>query len=276
MKHALLVVVCLFVRALPAWGQDVFPFAGMSTGEGVNIRSGQSVNYEALGELHNGQTVVVVDKKYSWYKIRLPEQARSYVAKEYLEQLGGDVGMVTGTRLNIRARPSVQSSVIGQLDKGTLVRIAGTSGDWIQIVPTGDLFGWVAEDFIAFHAPDVPPPRVVEPPTRNIYKRKRMAAAKVAEVKPAPTPTPPPPPPPEPSVERVMAQGVIDALGSRSLTEDIRHQLLVDGKPAYYLKSYRAVMDGFTNFKVKIEGDVIEDITAPHPVVLVTKIYLIL
>ena len=260
-----------------AWAEEAFPFTAVCASSQVNVRAGQNRNYEELTELQEGEEVVVVEKSFSWYKIKLPLHARSYVSGQFVEKLADGIGMVTGNHLNIRARESSQASVIGRLSKGDLVKIVGESGEWLQIEPVEQSFGWVADDYIVFQSASVPPPRVVEPPVRNIYKRKHLA-----DRPPSPPASPFPMFDEQPRSQtvqpamRVVAAGVIQGLGTRSLTENIRHQLVIEGKTAYYLKGYRSVMDGFQDYQVKIEGEVLPDIKAPHPVVLVTKIHLIL
>jgi len=258
-----------------AFGQEEFPFSGRILSSDVNVRAGQSKNFEELGQLQQDETVIVVGKNFSWYKILLPPNAQSYIFAKFVEPLGDGIGMITASQLNIRARPDVQSSVLGRVNKGMLVRLLEPSEDWYRIEPVDQSFGWVFEDYIAFHSRQVPPPRVVTPPVRNVYKRKRMEQEQQAR---APTPEPQigttPPTTPEP--EFVTATGVIAGLGNQGVTENVRHQLVVDGKPAYYLKGYRKIMDGFLNYKVNIEGEILPDIQAPYPVVLVTKIRLIL
>ncbi len=278
-RIASLVLFMLAVASVPAWGQQEFPFTGRVVASEVNIRAGQSKNFEELTELQQGEEIIVVGKSFSWYKILLPDHAQNYVFAKFVEPLGDDIGMVTATNLNIRARPDVQSSVIGRLAKGTFVRLRAEADDWYQIEPVDQSFGWVHEDLIAFHARQVPPPRVVTPPVRETRSTRRARAKKsapkpVAKKKKA-VPQVEPPPAAEPP-KFVAATGVIAGLKDKPLTPEIRHQLVVDGKPAYYLKGYRKIMDGFLNYKVNIEGEVLSDFEASHPVVLVTKIRLIL
>jgi len=278
MKRSALIILALLVCLIPpAAAQEEFPFSGKITAGDVNVRAGQSKNFEELGRLEQDETVIVVGKSFSWYKILLPDHSKSYVFAKFVEPLGDGIGMVTATNLNIRARGDVQSSVIGRLNKGAMVRIVERSDDWVRIAPVDQSFGWVLEDFVKFSSLSVPPPRVVTPPVRNVYKRKRMQEQQQAAVaRPAEPKTPAAPTPAPVRSKSVAATGVITALGGQSVTQDIRHQLVVDGKPVYCLKGYRKVMDGFLNYKASIEGELLPDIRAPHPVVLVTKIRLIL
>jgi len=75
------------------------------------------------------------------------------------------------------------------------------------------------------------------------------------------------------------ATGIIEDLGAKALSPDIRHRVTDESGQAYFLQGYRQVIDGFTSQKVKVEGRLVTDFrsSAPDvPVVLVTKINLIL
>jgi len=278
-KSTAIILVLILGVTSQVFAQEEYPFTGKAVAADVNVRAGQSKNFEKLAQLQQDEEVIVVGKNFSWYKILLPDHAQSYVFAKFVEPLGEDIGMITATNLNIRARGDVQSSVVGRLSNGAMVRILEQEGDWIRIEPVDQSFGWVREDFIAFSSGRVPPPRVVTPPARTAHKPKSLFKQKAASA-PAPTPRPmvkeAPAPPTVSPAKVVTATGVIAGLGSESVTSNIRHKLVVDGKPAYFLKGYRKIMDGFLNYKVNIEGEILPDIQADYPVVLVTKIQLIL
>lgn len=50
--------------------------------------------------------------------------------------------MVTAT-VNVRENPDVQSELVAALQPGTCMEVTGTSGDWISIVLSGNLKGWM-------------------------------------------------------------------------------------------------------------------------------------
>ena len=65
--------------------QESFPFLAESTGDHVNVRAGQSANFEQLCQLSKGEEVAIVGKEYSWYKIQLPSHAKSFVSNKFVE-----------------------------------------------------------------------------------------------------------------------------------------------------------------------------------------------
>ena len=250
---------------------DHYPFLAVVISDGVNIRAGQSINFEQLCGLKIGEKVVVVDKSYSWYKIKLPLKADSYVTAKYIEMIGGDVGKITASRVNIRAGRGINASVLGRLEKDQLVRVISADTEWVKIEPTEESYGYIAENFVKKIPGDIPSARSVAPPVRNIYALKKMADEEVrlkAE---------------EEAKQRekeeaglVKFVGVVEALDSSSLNENVRHRIVAEGNNTFYLKGYRRVIDSFINQKVSVEGKKVDEGPSPHPVLLVTKITFVL
>jgi SH3-like domain-containing protein len=265
---AILGVAVVSVPSLPAAGES-FPFLGEIQKDNVNVRAGQSQGFEKLGQLNTGEQVVVLGRDYSWYQIRLPEQCACYISANFVTMLGEGLGKVSGNRVNIRARPNLKSVIIGQANKNDLLRVLESKDGWYKIAPSGDLHGWVVADFITFKSKDVPPSRQVELPSRQNYPRPQRSLAK--KIEPAPAPEVP-----KAEAERLKVSGVILDLGERSIAKNIRHRLMVDEDTGYYLQGHHWLLNGFLNQRVQIEGKIQSHITAPYPVVQVTKINLIL
>jgi len=239
-----------------------FPYVAEITGTDVNVRAGPSRNFASLGQLRKGEEVVVVGHSYGWDEIRMPVNTLSFISERYVRVLIQDVGEVTADKVNIRAQADMKSAVIGQLGRGQLVRVIKLQGDFFQIEPPADARGWIATELTRFKSNNIPPERLVQLPSRNIYKK---------------TPEPAPEKAPEPvrSPNFIACRGVVTQTADQP-NPDVRHLLAIDGKPAYFLKGYRNMIDGFLQQKVKIEGDIQPDIKAAHPVILVTKIDLVL
>src|ERR1044071_6373446 len=67
--------------------QPSFPFVAEVNSDQVNVRAGQSSNFEKVYQLAKNDQVVVVNQSYSWYKIRLPKLAKSFIADKYVKLL---------------------------------------------------------------------------------------------------------------------------------------------------------------------------------------------
>src|SRR3989338_1709375 len=107
-RYSFLVLFFSLITGVAA-AQEQFPYVGQVSGEGVNIRAGQSANFEKVGRLKSGDQVVVLEKSYSWYKIKLPIDAKSYITARYIKELDDQTGEVANDRVNVRAGANEQA-----------------------------------------------------------------------------------------------------------------------------------------------------------------------
>ncbi len=239
--------------------QEAFPYTAQIKAKTVNLRAGQNVNFENIGQLKQGDEVIVVDKSFEWRKVKLPADAKAYVNAAFIKDLGDGVGKVIGNRLNIRAVPDAKAALLGQLKKDQLIHIIEKTNDWYRIEPPEGSYGWLLKEFVEFKSIDIPAPKVVEAPIRNVYVKHHMSMQSQGL---------------PPGV--IAITGVVEDLAEKILSEDTRHSLKTDSSDVYYLQGYRQVIDGFLHQRVKIEGRLKTDFRSDAPVVLVTKINLVL
>lgn len=177
--HTLLwgfILLCLFPsQALPA--EAKFPFTARVKAHHVNIRAGQSNNYEVLANVNKGDELVVMGKSYSWYQVRLPEGAKMYLKMGYFKVLSTELGEITADRVNIRAQPNIKASVIGQLVRGDQFFIRENAGEWIWIRPLVKAHGWVHEDLVEFKSQAVSTKAFQDPTDAAARARIEKAAA---------------------------------------------------------------------------------------------------
>ncbi len=260
MKKTLLLCLSLLCFGIvDCQAQEAFPFVAKVTATTANLRAGQNANFESLGQLKKDDQVVVVGESFDWRKVKLPLEAKVYVNAGFIKDLGNGIGEVIGNRLNIRAAALANASIVGQLKKGDLVAIIEKKENWYQIQPPDQSFGWVAKNFIEFQSLEIPAPRLVQAATPKVDVKNPLVVEEIPQV----------------AVNVFTASGVVQDLGNKSVSLDIRHYLQSDGK-VYALQGYRHMLDGFLNQKVKIEGKLQPDIKSDNPVVLVTKITFVL
>jgi len=241
-----------------AWAEQQFPFLGTITEDNVNVRSGQDISFEKLGQLKNGQDVVVVEKSYDWYRIKLPDGSLAYISDKFVRTTIADVGVVAGNHVNVRAGAGEKFNVIGRLDRDTKVKVQARESGWCKIEPMEGIYGWVSANFVAFKSADIPAPKVIAEPPRSIYPRPKPESEK----------------PKEP--ELFIAVGQIQDLGRHLPAKDLRYKLTVDNKTVYYLRGAKEVIDPFVKRKVKLQGNVTPDPTRQftYPIISVVKIEL--
>src|SRR6266516_1838258 len=121
----------------------------------VNVRGQASQGSEVITQLKKGETVLVlgevVPKKHKrgeparWMKIQLPANTPVWLYAPYVETNNHTVNI---KRLNLRAGPGENFSVIGRLDRGTPVKEIRTDGNWMEIETPANAYAFVAADLL--------------------------------------------------------------------------------------------------------------------------------
>lgn len=123
-----------------------FPYVGEVLGDNINIRSGPSSNYEVIGQASRSDMVTVWDKRNEWLKIEPLSYIVFWVHASLLTE-----NTVNTYSVNVRAKPSKDSSVICQLEKGDKVEIVSIDNEWVSIRPPSTAFNWIHESYVKFY-----------------------------------------------------------------------------------------------------------------------------
>jgi hypothetical protein len=153
---------------------------GLVTRDRVNVRGQASVaSGEVITQLRKGERVTVLEEisipnpkegePAKWFRIGLPANTPVWVHSDFVDP---SAKTITATRLNVRAGPGENFSVVARLEKGTPVKEIRTVNKWMEIEPPENAHAFVAADFIskgteAASAQPVPPAAepAAEPPT---------------------------------------------------------------------------------------------------------------
>ena len=245
-----LVLLTVFITVC-AHADEHFPFVGKINSDGINVRAGASTNYERIDQIPLNTEVVVLAHQYEWYQIQLLPTAQLYIREDYLKKVAEGIAEVQGDRVNVRARANSESAAIGQLTQGTLVLIKETTDHWTQIVPPKGLSGWVNQRFIILSNQKVPDTMMLKAVTLTSVPVNKVVVTPVVDVK-APVavkklqvPTP--------QVISIAVEGFLKPVVT-TVSPDIKYQLLINNKPAYYLKD-AADLSKFETHLVKVVGD---------------------
>jgi uncharacterized protein YgiM (DUF1202 family) len=168
----------------------------------INARGQAGLKGEVVSHLKKGETVTVLDQinldkhkvnePAQWAKIALSSSTHAWVKASYIDATSKTV---LPKKLNLRAGPGENYSVLGVIERGTAVNEITTKGDWMQIDPPGNSYAFVAAMYLKQEAPAAPAPAptpVPEPQT--------MATA--------------PSEPTAPPVRVVSHEGVVRSVGS--------------------------------------------------------------
>ena len=144
----------------------------------VNVRGQAKLNSEVVTRLSKAQVVTVVeeitrnnsgpDEPSAWAKILLPHNSHVWVSTAFIDAANKTV---VPKKLNVRAGPGENYSVLGRLQRGDVVNPVGTKGEWTQIDAPTNAFAFVAAQYLKQEAPgavaavtETTPTTITEPP----------------------------------------------------------------------------------------------------------------
>lgn len=274
-KRIVVVLAVTFLVPLPAFAaQESFPFLAQAINERVNVRAGQSQNFEKLYQLEKGEEVIVVGKDFSWYKVQIPPGTYVYISDKYVRLGNSMEGEITGDRVNVRSAAKVESTILGQVEKGSRVRVLEKIPGWYKITPPAQVFGWVADGFLTFKSRDI---TAYHPKERqqegSLAAEPGNAASEASQaLQPAPRGAA------SAHFQKVSVTGVLRLLPPRQDNIDVSYELLIRNKPAYFIQGPRAMLDDFARYTVTAEGALNADLEKQflRPVLNVARVQLVL
>ena len=279
-KFGIVVVlaVAFLVPVFAFAAQESFPFLAQAINERVNVRAGQSQNFEKLYQLEKGEEVVVVGKDFSWYKVQIPPSTYVYISDKYVRLANSMEGEIIGDRVNVRSSAKVESTILGQVEKGSRVRVLEKIPGWYKIAPPAQVFGWVADGLVKFKSRDI---TAYRPKWKEVEREGSPAGppgpgSEASEISQALQPV-------TPAVasansQKVSVTGVLRLLPPRQDNIDVSYELLIRNKPAYFIQGPRAMLDDFARYTVTIEGGLNADLEKQFskPVLNVARVQLVL
>jgi SH3-like domain-containing protein len=193
----------------------------------LNVRGQAGLQGEVVAHLVKGEVVTVLsqinlDKHAAgepaqWAKIALPASTKTWVNTKFIDATNNTV---LSKKLNLRAGPGENYSVLGTIEQGTAVTQLTTKGAWTQIEPPTNAYAFVSAAYLKQEpvaalatttpAPDVSP--VPAPTPTPVVESQPILT------EPASVPAPPAPPvvdtnlPPPPRI--VSHEGVVGHVDS--------------------------------------------------------------
>ncbi len=120
----------------------------------LTVRGQAGLKGEVITHLHKGDSVTVLeqinlshhaaDEPAQWAKIAYPANAHLWVDSKYVDASG----VVSAKKLNLRAGPGENYSVVGVVEKGASVTKVQTVENWIQIQPPANAYAFVAAKYL--------------------------------------------------------------------------------------------------------------------------------
>ena len=122
----------------------------------VNIRSIPSEEGKIVGKLYDNSVGNFIEEVDGWYKIE-SGNCTGYVKAEYCvtgeaanemaKEVGRRIAIVTTDTLNVRKKPTTESSILGQVPRDEELTVTDRAGGWVQIkIEEG--YGYVSEEYV--------------------------------------------------------------------------------------------------------------------------------
>lgn len=121
----------------------------------VNVRGQASLVGEVITQLQKGEKVTVLEEivlekpkpnePARWARIRMPANTPVWIAAGFVDP---QAKTVTATRLNLRAGPGENYSVVGRLERGESVKEIRKMDDWLEIETPAAAYAFVAADLL--------------------------------------------------------------------------------------------------------------------------------
>ncbi|MCI0765567.1 SH3 domain-containing protein [Bacillus sp. TL12] len=119
--------------------------------DNVQLYQGNTTNSDSLGSISYNSPVIILETTHNWYKVNSQNKI-GYIQKSNLsltklsEQRNQHI--VNVTALNVRSKPSLQSSILDVLPNGTFISVQETHYDWYLISHNGKT-GYVKKEFVS-------------------------------------------------------------------------------------------------------------------------------
>jgi SH3-like domain-containing protein len=189
MKPLLFAAVLLGAAAASAYPESFAP--GIVTADNVNLRAEPNIRAEIVGQVHQDQPVEVIAMDGEWCAIVPPAGISGWISADYLRE-----GVVTATRINIRAGPGVAYASLSKFQQGDRPEILETKEGWAKVVLPRNAQVWLNSRLVRLGEEAASIPRLSPSP---VPETETPAAGEIVAIA-VPVPSAPPvvsTPPPE-------------------------------------------------------------------------------
>ncbi len=157
--------------------KEKFPKTGYVKNDGAIVKAGDNANFENLCTLSKSDSVKIIERRYSWFKILLPKKAALYVSKDYVTLTSNEkgIGIINASNVNLRAGAGTRYSIAGQISKPEKVSILSEEAEWYKIEPPYGTAGWVLSSQIALTEEDDRTNNAEQKSAAKNYKEEKIA-----------------------------------------------------------------------------------------------------
>jgi len=120
----------------------------VSVAEDLNVQVYAQPSEQAVvvGVLSNNSNVINLEQDASnpgWELLSLTQGLPVWISKGLLEIDDTSLSVVKGNSVNLRTMPSIDSQVLTQLTRGTVLELVSVQGDWAEVLTPDDFQLWI-------------------------------------------------------------------------------------------------------------------------------------
>lgn len=139
----------LFLLTLSSFAEELTSVEVV--GDNVNMRASRKVNAEVVGQANFGDQLQARSFEDEWVEIVPPEGVVFYIHRDFIKE-----GRVSARTLRVRAGPSINYSIVGELKRGDAVSVEGEFGEFLKIAPPVSCSLWINASFVEKIEPEGP------------------------------------------------------------------------------------------------------------------------
>lgn len=149
----LIIAITSTLLIIPAAANNTLAYGAATVDvQGLRLRSGPGTSHSVITHLSEGNIVVVLERTNSeWHKVNYQGNV-GFVSVPLLRDIitaenFNAQGRITGSRVNVRARPTTSSDVLGTYSVNTSMNVIGINDGWYKIQHAGNT-GYVRSDLM--------------------------------------------------------------------------------------------------------------------------------
>ena len=158
LRYAWAVVWIACMSAVSAQGTGIYEVR--ISAERVNLRAKAGIQSEVVSQVSRGDRLQARSVEGDWIEVIPPMGVDLWVHADYVA-----AGRVQPSKLNVRAGPGINYSVVGTLEGGFQVVSRGRFGEWLKIEPPPGTALWMHKDLAHVERPkaSIKPSRLARP-----------------------------------------------------------------------------------------------------------------
>ncbi len=153
---------------------EIGSFSGKGTVNAsyLNARSGPGTNYAVVGGFGKGASVTIIDKKNSWYKVKISNSKSGWVSSDYITlnksntssstntgNSSGTTGsnnsvsnnkkiVITASTLNARVTASTAGAILGTVNRNEVYTYISAKNGWYLITLANGRDAYICGDYV--------------------------------------------------------------------------------------------------------------------------------